>query len=81
MGVVVVANTCLLTANGEEAMIIAIIITAAIVVVFKLVFVFVGVISTMDGMLSNDINKEKDEFHLWNPDLVFVSSFIIIPKI
>src|SRR5215472_7845146 len=70
LGVVVAANACLLTANGEEAMIIAIIIIAAIVVVFfKLVFVFVfvGVISTMDGILSNDINKEKDEFHLWIP--------------
>jgi hypothetical protein len=59
-----------LETHGEEAMIIAIIIIAAIVVVFfklVLVFVFVGGISTMDGMLSNDIKKEKDEFHLWIP--------------
>src|SRR5215469_9191450 len=68
VGVVVAANACLFTANGGEAKIVAITIIAAIVVVFfKLVFVFVGVISTMDGMLSNDINKEKDEFHLWIP--------------
>src|SRR5215831_5120423 len=86
VGVVVAANACLFTANGEAGMIIAIIIIAAIVVVFfKLVFVFVGVISTMDGFNLMILIKRKTNsicgFHLWNPDLVFVSSFIIIPKI
>jgi hypothetical protein len=61
------ANACLFTANGEARIVVITIIAAIVVVFFKLVFVFVGVISTMDGMLSNDINKEKDEFHLWIP--------------
>jgi len=49
-------------------MTVAITIIAAIVVVFfNLVFVFVGVISTMDRMLFNYVNKEDDGFHLWIP--------------
>jgi hypothetical protein len=63
-GDVPAANATLFAANGK-AMIVAITIIAAIVVVF--VFVFVGVISTMDRMLSNDDNEEDDEFHLWIP--------------
>src|SRR5215469_5465848 len=65
--VVAAANACLLTANGE-AMTVAIIIIAAIVVVlFNLVFVFIGIISTMGRMISNDVNKEDDEFHMRIP--------------
>src|SRR5215467_8425761 len=68
VGVVAAANACLLTANGE-AMIVAItiIIAAIVVVFFNLVFIFVGVISTMDKMISNHVNKEGGQFHLWIP--------------
>src|SRR5215467_6207020 len=56
------ANACLFTTIGE-AMIVAITIIAAIVVVFfNLVFIFVGVISTMDKMISNHVNKEGGQF-------------------
>jgi hypothetical protein len=53
-------------------------------VVFVVVFVFVGVVSTMDTCYSKMIIKTATNsicgFHKWNPDLEFVSSFIIITK-
>jgi hypothetical protein len=61
---VVAENACLFTANGEVAITI---IAAIVVVLFNLVSVFVGVISTMDRMISNHINKEGCQFHLWIP--------------
>src|SRR5215467_76047 len=64
---VVAANACLLTANGEAMIVIATIIAAIVVVLFNLVFIFVGVISTMDRMIANGVNKEDDEFHMRIP--------------
>src|SRR5215469_1217448 len=76
VGVVVAANACLFTANGE-ARIVAITIIAAIVVVvvfFKLVFVFVGVISTMDGFNPMLLIKRKTNstygIQIWYSSLV-----------
>src|SRR5215469_10771300 len=67
VGVVAAANACLFTANGEAIIVIATIIAAIVVVLFNLVSVFVGVISTMDRMISNHVNKEGGQFHLWIP--------------
>jgi hypothetical protein len=56
--------------------VVAMTIIAAIVVLLVFNFVFLGIVSTMDRVLSIDDNKEGYEFHLWNP---LVESRVGIP--
>jgi hypothetical protein len=81
VGVVVAANAYLFTSNGE-AMILAITIIAAIVVVFVFLLSFIFFVNycCLDLIIRMDTNSICG-FHLWNPDLVFVSFFISYQKI